>query len=96
MKHPLRENLEVFSDGPTSHIRCSKCSFSLATADGDWRKASKRKLWPPTKAGPLMAELSGQYLMEQLYCPSCSALFDTSIVEGLAFGARVFFRPVLI
>lgn len=82
MKHPLRENLEVYSEGDRAHIRCGKCSFALAGADGDWRKASKRKLWPPTKAGPLLSELSGQYLMEQLYCPSCGALFDSSIVEA--------------
>ena len=84
MKHPLRENLELFSEGHEAQIRCSKCSFVLARADEDWRKASKRKLWPPTKAGPLMTELSGQYLLEQLYCPSCSALFDTSVVEAAA------------
>ncbi len=81
MKHPLRENLEVRSENNRSQICCAQCSYVLAGADGDWRNASKRKLWPPTKAGPLMTELSGQYLMEQLYCPSCGALFDTSIVE---------------
>jgi hypothetical protein len=37
---------------------------------------------PPTKAGPLMADLEGQYLLEQLYCPSCAALFDTQVVEA--------------
>jgi phage FluMu protein Com len=88
MKHPLRENLEVDSEGDSAKIRCAKCSFILARADGDWRKASRRKLWPPTKAGPLMTELSGQYLMEQLYCPSCSALFDTSIVEATGEAAQ--------
>jgi hypothetical protein len=82
MKHPLRENLEVVSEGQEAQIRCSRCSFILALGDEDWRKASKRKLWPPTKAGPLMTELSGQYMLEQLYCPSCSVLFDTSVVEA--------------
>ncbi len=82
MKHPLRENLEVHSDDGETQIRCAKCSFILAFGDGDWRQASKRKLWPPTKAGPLMSELSDQYLLEQLYCPSCGALFDTSVVNA--------------
>jgi hypothetical protein len=28
-----------------------------------------------------MEELVGQYLLEQLYCPSCGALFDTRVLE---------------
>jgi hypothetical protein len=82
MKHPLRENLEVNSNGDERKICCARCAYVLASGDGDWRSKSKRKLWPPTKAGPLMSELNGQYLLEQLYCPSCSALFDTSVVEA--------------
>jgi Zn finger protein HypA/HybF involved in hydrogenase expression len=82
MIHPLRENLEIHTDGSEAQIRCAKCSFVLARSDGDWRKASKRKLLPPTKAGPLMDELVGQYLLEQLYCPTCGALFDTRVVEA--------------
>ena len=82
MKHPLRENLELYSEGQETQVRCTRCSFVLAHGDRNWRKASKRKLWPPTKAGPLMKELEGQYLLEQLYCPSCGALFDTSVVEA--------------
>jgi uncharacterized C2H2 Zn-finger protein len=82
MKHPLRENLEIYSEGEDSQIRCSRCSFILSRANEDWRQASKRKLWPPSKAGPLMSDLADQYLLEQLYCPLCGALFDTRVVEA--------------
>lgn len=82
MIHPLRENLEVHTDSGEAEIRCVKCSFVLAPLDGDWREATRKKLFPPTKAGPLMTELIGQYLLEQLFCPSCGALLETNVVES--------------
>lgn len=86
MIRPLRENLEVYTDGGDAQIRCAKCAFVLTGPGGDWRKSSKRKLLAPTAAGPLMEELVGKYLLEQLYCPSCSALFDTGVVEATQEG----------
>lgn len=81
MNHPLRENLEVFVDPSGEWIRCTKCSHVFCQAEGDWKKAAKVRLLPPTHAGPLMKDLVGQFLLEQLYCPSCGALLNTDIVE---------------
>ncbi len=81
MSHPLRENLEVFSDNDGLWIRCTRCLGVLCAASEDWRAACKRRLLPPTKAGPLMKELVGHFLLEQLYCPSCGVLLNTDLVE---------------
>ena len=81
MSYPLRENLEIFTNAET-WIRCTRCLHLLCTADKDWRKACKIKLLPPIKAGPLMNDLTGYFLLEQLYCPSCGVLLDTSVVEA--------------
>ena len=81
MNHPLRENLEVYTDSVNAWIRCTQCSRILCRLGENWRNNSRRRLLPPTKAGPLMKELVGQFLLEQLYCPGCGALLNTEIVE---------------
>ena len=81
MNHPLRENLEVYADGNGLWMRCTSCFHILCSAEEDWRQACKRKLLSPTKAGPLMKDLVGQFLLEQIYCPSCGALMNTELVE---------------
>ena len=81
MRHPLRENLEVFDDDAGTWIRCTRCSHVFCKAEEDWRQASKSKLFPPTKAGPLMKDLVGRFLLKQLYCPGCAALLSSDIVE---------------
>lgn len=81
MSYPLRENLEVYTGPEGASIRCMKCLHVLCEAAKDWRQASKRRLLPPTQAGPLMIDLVGQFLLEQLYCPSCGALLNTDLVE---------------
>ena len=43
--------------------------------------SGKIQLLPPTKAGALMADLNGKYLLRQNYCPSCAVLLDTDFVE---------------
>ena len=55
--------------------------LAVARADEDWRQFCKVRLLPPTKAGSLMADLNGQYLLRQFYCPSCAVLLDTDFVE---------------
>ncbi len=82
MNHPLGENLEVFRQGAEDLIRCIRCSHVFCPAADDWKKACKRVLFPPTKAGPLMEVLAGQFLLEQLFCPSCGALLNTDLVEA--------------
>jgi hypothetical protein len=81
MNHPLRENLEVYADSVNAWIRCTQCSQILCRLGENWRNNCRRRLLPPTKAGPLMQELVGQFLLEQLYCPGCGALLNTEIVE---------------
>lgn len=81
MNHPLRENLEVYTDNSGTYIRCTRCLHILCPTGEDWKKASKRRLLTPTKAGPLMKDLVGLFLLEQLYCPSCGVLLSTDIVE---------------
>ena len=80
MNRPLRENLEVHADNNGTWIRCTRCLHILCPADQDWKGASKRKLLPPTMAGPLMKNLVGRFFLEQLYCPSCGGLLNTSLV----------------
>jgi hypothetical protein len=81
MNHPLRENLEIYAGDDGEWIRCSRCRHIHCRADQDWRKFCKTRLLPPTKAGHLMDTLAGQYLLRQLYCPSCGILLETDLVE---------------
>jgi hypothetical protein len=81
MRHPLRENLEVADANSTDWIYCSKCRFQYCRADQNWREFCKMRLLPPASAGSLMAVLDGQYLLRQLYCPSCAVLVETDFVE---------------
>lgn len=80
MKYPFRENLEVHVDEGRASIRCTKCSHVLCPLGKDWEIACKRRLLPPTKAGPLMRELVGSFLLEQLYCPTCATLLKSELV----------------
>jgi len=81
MNHPLRANLEIATLDGTEWIRCSKCQRKHCYAGGDWRQFCKVRLLSPTKAGALMADLSGKYLLRQIYCPSCGVILDTDFVE---------------
>ena len=81
MSCPSRENLEVVSDSAGKWIQCSRCSHVFCQLGEDWKKGCKRRTFPPTKAGPLMSDLVGYYLLEKLYCPSCGALLDSDMVE---------------
>jgi hypothetical protein len=81
MTHPLRENLEINIDASGAFVRCSRCQRPLCPSTEDWKTACVRKLDSPTKAGPLMGDLVGHFVLEQLYCPSCGALFHTDFVD---------------
>jgi len=80
-RRPFRENIDVCSDINGQWLCCSRCTHFLCRLDQDWRAASKRKIFPPNKAGPLMTHLNGRYVFEKVYCPSCSALFNSEMVE---------------
>lgn len=80
MNHPVRENLEIYVDHNRRWIRCTRCLHLLSPVDEDWKKASRRRLLPPTMAGPLMRNLVGRFFLEQLYCPACGALLNTNLV----------------
>ena len=81
MNHPLRASLEITILNGTEWVRCSQCQHNHCRADEDWRQFCKVRLLPPTKAGGLMSDLNGQYLLRQFYCPSCAVLLDTDFVE---------------
>lgn len=81
MSYPLRENLEIHDRADGRWIRCARCLHLLCPIDRSWRDASKRRLFPPAKAGPLMKILEGRYRFEKLYCPSCGVLFNAEMVE---------------
>jgi uncharacterized C2H2 Zn-finger protein len=81
MNHPLREKLEVYSDQAGAWIRCTRCLSVICRSNDNWRDACTRSLASPIQAGPLMKELVGHFVLEQLYCPGCGALFNTELVE---------------
>ncbi len=81
MKRPFRENLEVDAGSGTPQVVCARCGFVFG-AEAGWKQQSHRKLSPPTAAGPLMTDLEGQFLLQQLFCPSCKTLLDSEIVEA--------------
>jgi hypothetical protein len=81
MKRPFRESLELDTDSAPPRVLCARCGFVFG-GEADWRQHSHRKLSPPTAAGPLMKDLVGQFLLEQLFCPSCKTLLDSEIVEA--------------
>ncbi|MGA7534994.1 MAG: hypothetical protein WBW27_24240, partial [Pseudolabrys sp.] len=62
-------------------IRCTQCLHVFCSANEDWARVAARRRMPPTAAGPLMIELEGQYLLEQLYCPSCAVLLRSEIIS---------------
>lgn len=81
MNYPFRENLEVFGDPSGQCIRCSRCSDVLCRLGEDWKNACTRRIFPPVRAGALMTDLVGYYLLEKLYCPSCGVLLDSNLLE---------------
>jgi uncharacterized C2H2 Zn-finger protein len=80
MNHPLRANLIVENLDGTDWIHCAKCGHKYCRAGEDWREVSKTRLMAPIKAGVLMADLNGQYLLRQRYCPSCAVLLETDFI----------------
>lgn len=81
MAHPIWENLEVYIGEKSSGvIRCTICRHVFCEQGSDWRLAAEHRLSPPTDAGPLMRDLVGQFLLEQLLCPSCGVLLSTDLV----------------
>jgi hypothetical protein len=81
INHPLRENLEIYGDETGVWTRCTQCRHRLCPAENDWKEACRKKLSSPTKIGPLMKDLVGHFLLEQIYCPSCGALMNSELVE---------------
>lgn len=86
MNHPLRENLEVYTDEGSAWIRCTKCSHVLCRSGENWKSVCRRRLVTPTKGGTLMKDLVGHFLLEQLYCPGCAVLLNTELVEEKHYG----------
>jgi N-methylhydantoinase B len=78
---PLQECLVLHHEGGAHVIRCTQCLHVFCSANEDWARVAARRRMPPTAAGPLMTELEGQYLLEQLYCPSCGVLLRSEIIS---------------
>ena len=81
MKHPLRENLEVFTGIAGSDVRCTLCSHVFCREGADWREAAAIRTFPATKVSPLMREFAERLLLDQLFCPSCGVLLESRMVE---------------
>ena len=84
MSHPFGENLEVWTESGNSWIRCLRCGHLICPMGHDWKQACTKRVFPPTKAGPLMDVLADRYVLEQRYCPSCGALLEANIAEAAA------------
>lgn len=82
LDHPLPENLRVAAHLGTPWVCCARCNQPLCPEGEDWTEPCNRKRLPPTLAGASMEPLAGSFVLEQLYCPSCAALFVTEIVEA--------------
>jgi len=81
VSHPFREHLELESGADGVWLRCAACGHRLCAYGQDWKEACAKRTFPPTVAGPLMDILDGRYLFEKLYCPSCSVLLNSDMVE---------------
>ncbi|MGH7825571.1 MAG: acetone carboxylase subunit gamma [Candidatus Binatia bacterium] len=80
MKHPLQENLEIFSGEAGSHIRCTQCSHVFCRHGEDWRQSAAVRSFPATRVNPLMSDFAEKLSLEQLFCPSCGSLLDSRMV----------------
>lgn len=81
MTYPIWENLEIYiGEQCSAVIRCTTCGHIYCEEGSDWRLAAERRLSSPTDAGPLMRDLVGQFMLEQLLCPSCGVLLNTDLV----------------
>jgi acetone carboxylase gamma subunit len=81
MKHPLRENLEVFTEVAGSVVRCTQCSHVFCREGQDWRDAATVRSFPATKVSPLMHDFVERLRLEQLFCPSCGVLLESRMIE---------------
>lgn len=81
LSRPPRGVVEVWTEGDKELVRCVSCKEALCRVGEDWKEPCRVKLLPPAMCGPLMAEMAGHFLLQQLYCPSCGALLATDIVE---------------
>jgi N-methylhydantoinase B len=77
---PFQEYLTIHREGGAADIRCTQCSYVFCSPDEDWTRAAACRLLAPTAGGPRMAELDGQYMLKQLYCPSCAVLLCSEII----------------
>ncbi len=77
--HPLRANLRVVRGDGAEHVQCERCGALLCRADEDWTAACNRIDLPADAAGPLLAPLVGQFVLQQLCC-SCGTLFASDLV----------------
>src|SRR5262249_34867813 len=80
--HPFRENIEVRTGADGEWVQCAQCGQRFGPAEADGTAMSARARREPTVVGARMAPLTGAYQVEQLFCPSCSALLNTDVVDA--------------
>jgi len=82
MKYRLAENVEMVVDESGSRlVQCSQCGAGLGDSPTHWLEKAKNWELSDSWAGPLMSDLGPHHRLEQLFCPSCGALFETRIKE---------------
>jgi acetone carboxylase gamma subunit len=81
MNRLLRKGLQIVAHPDGEQIHCSACSHTYGPPQEDWRKKAKRRLLPPTAAGPYREELLGRFSLQQYTCPSCGMLLETEMVD---------------
>jgi hypothetical protein len=83
MKYRLGENIEMVIDQSGGRlVQCTQCRAGLGDSPTNWQEKAKNWDLPESWAGPLMSDLGGRHHLEQLFCPSCGALFETRIKEA--------------
>jgi hypothetical protein len=82
MSRPFREYLEIVSRESGEWISCSRCRHALCPLGGDWKLYCKVNISPPVEAGPFFDDLTGRFLLQRTYCPSCGVLYDTALVPN--------------
>lgn len=81
VRRPLQESLEAWEVGGKTWVRCVKCGHILCDSSKNWLGACSTGVFSPASAGPLMGLLAGKYLFQQWYCPSCSVLLKSEIID---------------
>jgi acetone carboxylase gamma subunit len=83
MRYRLGENVELVVDASGGQsVQCAQCGAGFGDSATQWQQKASTWDVPTGWAGPLMSDLTGNHLLEQLVCPCCGALFETRLKNG--------------